>query len=194
MKKKIVILIIICFIFILIGCNNKNQGEIKFSNLMQKEESLLKLIENEADCKIYDYVLNNNVKSIYVNFKTLNSNGEWQENGGASSDVSSTKGRIAISSFRDEGNLQISIENGDGVVKFKSNSELYDNAKGMTRAMAWDEECDFVCEKEIPLAMQIISNTSEIGISMNNFYNTDELKDYDIVNAVTVTFSENTIN
>ncbi len=29
---------------------------------------------------------------------------------------------------------------------------------------------------------------------MNNFYETDKLKDYDIVNAVTVTFSEDTIN
>ncbi|AIY79614.1 putative lipoprotein [Clostridium botulinum 202F] len=29
---------------------------------------------------------------------------------------------------------------------------------------------------------------------MNNFYNTDKLKAYDIVNAVTVTFSEDMIN
>ncbi len=68
MKKKIVILIIICFIFILIGCNNKNQGEIKFSNLTQKEESLLKLIENEADCKIYDYVV---ISISYFNLNNL---------------------------------------------------------------------------------------------------------------------------
>lgn len=64
----------------------------------------------------------------------------------------------------------------------------------MARVIEQNEERDLVCEKYSPLVIQIISNTSEIGISMNNFYNTDKLKAYDIVNAVTVTFSEDMIN
>lgn len=194
MNRKVFMFISIFLIFILIGCNNINDCKLKSSNLTQKELNLLKLIGEENQCKIYDYILNNRVKSVHLNFKTLNSKGEWNENGGVSSAISSKKGRIAISSLMDNGNLQISVENTDGVAKFKSNAEVYDNEKNMARAMAWNEECDLVCGKEIPLAIQTISNTSEIGVCMDDFYDTYKLKSYDIVNAVTVMFSEDNIN
>ncbi|AOR24149.1 hypothetical protein [Clostridium taeniosporum] len=199
MSKKTFIFIIISSVLILslVACNtvdNTKVIKIKSAKLTQKEENLLKLVKGNSEYKIYDYVLNDKVKSVHINFLTLNSNNEWKENGGASSEISNPTGRIAISSVGENGNLQISIQNGGSIANFKSNSEVYKNLKEMGRAMVWGEESDVVYEKEIPLFIQIISNSSEIEASMDGFYNTDKLKDYDIVNAVTVTFSEDPIN
>lgn len=200
MLKKYFTSIIMIFIlaFSLVACNGgaKNMTmEIKSSELTEKEDELLKLMEQNNEYKIYDYKLDDKIKSIYINFYILNSNGQWDSEGGAELSVKSPIGRIAISTFSDNGNLRIACENQGNVISWISNSEVYENSKEMSKAMSWEENSEIIYEKEIPLVIQTLTDSNElVTYGVNSFYDTNKLKGNDIVNAITVTFSEKETN
>lgn len=70
--------------------------------------------------------------------------------------------------------------------------DVYDNANEKSRSIWWNDKASIEYEKEIPLAIQIITSSNEIrSFSGESFYEPDRLKDHDEVIALTVKFSTN---
>ncbi|GEM_PF-6552072 len=69
-------------------------------------------------------------------------------------------------------------------------AELTQQEQNILSLLSHNNE-SMVYEEEIPLAIQIMSTSSEISSFGSEYFNdTDKFKDYDKVIAVTVTFSE----
>lgn len=195
MKRFMAMLISFVLVISLVSCkssSNASEMKLKATQLTKEETDVLNLMGYSNNYKIYDYVLNDKVKSIQMNFYTLDKDGKWVDNGGFSGAIESLNGRIAISTFGENGNLKVSHSDG---TTWRSNSEVYENIEVITSAISWAEDSEIVCDTEIPIVIQILSNSNEISsYDVSSFRDTTKIKDYysedDIVNAITITFSE----
>lgn len=193
MKKFITIASIIFCMFIFSSCqmNINSHGEIRQKPLTKEETNLLKLMGLDDKSRIYDCTVDKDVKSIHINIYTLDESLKWESNGSMSSNVNSLNGTIGI--LRDDTErLQVSYKDQNEISMFKSNLDVYDNANEKSRSIWWNDKASIEYEKEIPLAIQIITSSNEIrSFSGESFYEPDRLKDHDEVIALTVKFSTN---
>lgn len=198
MKKIMLMIISFILIISLVSCNNTaNDKEMKLTatQLTKEESDVLNLLGYNSNYKIYDYALNNKAKSIKMKFYTLDVNGIWVENGEFSSADVALNGRISISTFGETENLRISYLDEYGVSVWTSDSEVYKNLEAMSRTITWAEGADIVYNQEIPLAIQILTNSDRISsYGVDNFKDSEKFKGHDVVNAVTITFYEKLID
>lgn len=195
MKKFINIVFIFLCIFIFSSCkiNLNCVGQIKQRTLTKEETNVLKLMGLDDKSKIYDYNVDKGAKAIYVNLYFLDENLKWENNGGIGANLDSFKGTIGI--LKDESErLQVSLEEKNGISMFKSNSDLYLDADKKIRSIWWNDKADIEHEKEIPLAIQVITKSTKVmSFSGESFYEPERLKGHDAVIALTVKFSKNEI-
>lgn len=192
MKKIITIASIIFCTFIFSSCqmNINSHGNIKQKSLTKEETNLLKLMGLDDKSRVYDYNLDKDVKSIHINIYTLDENLKWQSNGSMSSNVNSLNGTIGVLKDDNE-RLQVSYKDQDEISIFKSNLDVYDDIKEKSRSIWWNDKANIEYEKEIPLAIQVITSSNEIrSFSGESFYEPDRLKGHDEVIALTVKFSK----
>ena len=192
MKKIITIASIIFCTFIFSSCqmNINSHGNIKQKSLTKEETNLLKLMGLDDKSRVYDNNLDKDVKSIHINIHTLDENLKWKNNGSMSSNVNSLNGTIGVLKDDNE-RLQVSYKDQDEISIFKSNLDVYDDIKEKSRSIWWNDKANIEYEKEIPLAIQVITSSNEIrSFSGESFYEPDRLKGHDEVIALTVKFSK----
>jgi hypothetical protein len=195
--RKIISISLILFLAISISaCGNKENNErgkdskIEVASLTEEESNVLKLFGVGGDSKIFDYIVDEKVKSMHVKQYTLDKNLEWQEQGGSLGQIKDLKGRIAIS-INENWSLRIAFQDKNGVTSWNSNSELSKNISNNARSTSWANSSDIVYEQEIPLAIQIITKSNSIRtFGVESFFDTQRLKGHDTVIAVTITFSQ----
>ena len=148
--------------------------------------------------RIYDFTLDESVQSIQVNTYRL-MDGEWKlEAGGGGQAFSDTTGRIALGFERlDEGNrIAIQSEHTDGSTEYKSERNEDLNEIGSFATSVLSGKAEVVYEKEIPLAVQIITSKNEVvSYKVDYFHSPEEYEKlgYEGVFAITVRFSQKTV-
>ena len=195
MRKITSILLILVLAISLSACvykeNNErvNHPKIELASLTEEESSFLRLFGVDTTSKIFDYVVNEEAKSINIKQYILDENLEWKEQGGSSGKIEDLRGRIAIS-INDNGDLRIAIQDKNGVAAWSSNHEYLKDIPEHAKATSWANNSDIIYNEEIPLAIQIITSSNEITTyGVESFFDTQRLKGHDKVISVTVTFS-----
>lgn len=202
MKKLMVIVLAIVGMLSMAGCAEKEKNEEKMyiepAQLTEEEEEIASLLGLNTEQRIYDFTLDESVQSIQVNTYRL-IDGEWKlEAGGGGQAFSDTTGRIALGFERlDEGNrIAIQSEHTDGSTEYKSERNEDLNEIGSFATSVLSGKAEVVYEKEIPLAVQIITSKNEVvSYQVDYFHSPEEYEKlgYEGVFAVTVRFSQKTV-
>ena len=118
------------------------------------------------------------------------------ERGGGYYAFDNSKGRIALGFDRIGDGMTIAIQSEDGVSSTSHDSDIENEDNlGLTTSKL-SEKKEIVYEEEIPLAIQIATSKNEISsYVLDYFYQPEEYEkfDYEHVYAITVEFSQNTI-
>lgn len=201
MKKVLFLLTILLLVVTLCGCDNEKNKEdttnmyIDVAMLTEEEKAIIDLTGGNNTQHIFDFSLDENVKSMYINTYQL-VDGEWKSiNNRSSRAFSDIKGRLAIDFKNGFEDLKISIQSEHSNGSFSNTSDVEnDKYKGMgvsTSLLA--NKTKIVYEKEIPLAIQIITSKNEVSSYIVEYFEKPEeyeKLDYEYVYAMTVMFSQ----
>lgn len=190
MKKSINLLLIITVLLTLVACDKSNKKmTISAITLSKNEESITKLLSVPNDSKIFDYTLDDTVKSMTITCHTLNEDIKWEDQGAISEDIKASAGRIGITIDEE---LQISIQSGsNGISSIKPElTELLNLPMNYTHATSWLSESSIEPDKEIPLLIKVYTDSNSIvSYDTASYFKPEHLKGNDLVIAVTVCFS-----
>lgn len=194
MKKLCCALFGLMLIFSLASCSEENSAKmyINAAKLDQQEQDMAELLKSTSETQIYDFSLDDKINSIKIKTYQLTDR-RWEimsEN--ESLEFTDSKGRIALQ-FEDISNeLKVSVQGEHSNSAFSHLGEIKndnDNMSISTSALTDTEKISY--EKEIPLAVQIITSKDEVNsYDPSYFFKPDEYKKYgyEHVYAVTVTF------
>lgn len=192
MKKFISIAFIMMIFPALIGCNKVSQTkdmQIQSLETTKEESDILNLLCNNLDYKIYGFKINDKIKTVTIKYYKLNSEGKW-DNLNNLIDNNPSSGKLSISKSRVTDQMEFSLQKEDGVTETTA-PEITTNEKFASSSIAWNELSNIELEKEIPLMVEVRTNSDTIeGIDINNFNEPEKIKNYENVFAATVTFSE----
>lgn len=196
MKKFISIAFIMMIFPALIGCNKVSQTkdmQIQSLETTKEESDILNLLCNNLDYKIYGFKINDKIKTVTIKYYKLNSEGKW-DNLNNLIDNNPSSGKLSISKSRVTDQMEFSLQKEDGVTETTA-PEITTNEKFASSSIAWNELSNIELEKEIPLMVEVRTNSDTIeGIDINNFNEPEKIKNYENVFAATVTFSEKETN
>lgn len=195
MKRIILILFTALLSFSLAACTkNESVMTIKTAELTKEESDLLELVKGNTQTNLYDFEVNNTIKSIEVSVHKLKQ-GKWENLSKTYNDVSSSgKGRLVLSYQNIKDNLEIAIQTEGKTVStsyFEGLEDVdYEDMLGVTTTLAQSEE--IITEEEIPLVIQVYTSKSEVtGLNPDSYFEPQKLMEHDHVYAITVLFSEN---
>ncbi|MBS6006178.1 MAG: hypothetical protein KIB43_04400 [Clostridium baratii] len=192
MKKFISITFIIMIFPVLIGCSKVSQTkdmQIQSLETTKEESDVLNLLCSNLDYKIYEYKINDKIKTVTIKYYKLNSEGKW-DNLNNLIDNNPSSGKLSISKSRVNEQMEFSIQKEDGVTETTA-PEITSNKKFTSTSITWNESSNIELEKEIPLMVEVRTNSDTIErIDINNFNEPEKVKNYENVFAITVTFSE----
>lgn len=205
MKKVLFLLTTLLVVVTLCGCDNENKQEeitnmyIDVAKLTEEEKDIINLTGGNNIGHIFDFSLDENVKSMYINTYQL-VDGKWESiNNRSSRAFSDIKGRLAIDFENGFEDLKIAIQSEHSNGSFSNTSDVEnDKYKGMgvsTSLLA--NKTEIIYEKEIPLAIQIITYKNEVSSYIVEYFEKPEEYakfDYEYVYAITVMFSEKELN
>lgn len=190
MKKRVRLFLLITVLITLVACDKNNKKmTIAAITLTKNEESIMKLLNAQDNGKIFDFTLDDTVKSIIISYHTLNKDQTWEEHGAMSGNINASSGKIGIT-IDDE--LQISLESGSkGITTTKmSITDLLNKLKNSAQCTSWLSESSIELDKEIPLLVKAYTDSNSIiGYDTSSYSNPEELVGNDLVIAVTVCFS-----
>lgn len=202
MKKWIVTVLMMVGMISMVGCSDTPKTDEKMyiepAQLTEEEEKIARLLGLNTEQRIFDFELDETVKSIQVNTYRL-IDGEWKlENGGGGQAFSDPDGRIALAFDRlDEGiRIAIQSEHTGGSTEYKSerNEDLDEIGSFATSVLS--EKIEFDYEEEIPLAVQVITSNNQImSYQVDYFHSPEEYEKlgYEGVFAITIRFSQKTV-
>ena len=185
-------------IIVLSGCTILNSGNqtpnmyIEMAQLTEEEENILQLSEPEEKCYLYDFYLDDTVRTIQINIYELIDE-KWENTlGGETIEFEDSQGRAAL--ILDNIGFQAYLQNEDEFILsayyLEQTEELdYYMASVLT---SLQERKEIVYEQEIPLAIQIKTTQDKIHSYNVDFFFKPKLyaqHDYEHVYAITILFS-----
>lgn len=206
MKKTVILgviftVLIALIVYVYIDANNRMK--IAPAHLSKGENEILEMTGHENNANVYDYVMDNSIKTVNVDFKELDDNGKWKDIKtykfyNNSSDKSFVSNRIFISYSEVDGNVRIFCKEKNG-----SSSIAEDIGAGFGKdgiiGRTWENRKVEIAEgKALPLALFYrdlgdsvdIYNSDYLFQREDFFSNTEHLIQLDDVIAVTITFSK----
>ena len=202
MKKWIITVLMMVGIVSMVGCSDTPETAEKMyiepAQLTEEEEKIAALLGLNTEQRIFDFELDETVKSIQVNTYRL-IDGEWKvETGGGGQAFSDSDGRIALAFDRLDEDIRIAIQSDHtgGSTEYKSerNEDLDEIGSFATSVLS--EKTEFDYEEEIPLAVQVITSNNQImSYQVDYFHSPEEYEKlgYEGVFAVTIRFSQKTV-
>lgn len=194
MKRFILALFTIMLSFSLAACTkNESVMTIKTAELTEEESDLLELVKGNTQVNIYDFEVNDTIKSIEISIHKLKQ-GKWENLSKTCNDVSSAgKGKLVVSYQDIKDNVEVAIQTKEKTVSttyFEGLEDVdYGDMLGVTTTLAQSEE--IIPGKEIPLVIQVYTSKSEVtGLNPDSYYESEKLMEHDNVYAITVLFSE----
>lgn len=204
MKKVTKILLIFLVIIGLYGCsnefgknNNKDEMYIEVAKLTEEEKSIADLLGVNTDKYIFDFILEDTVKSIQIKTYEL-VNGKWESIIDGSQAFTDSKGRIALGFDKIANGLRVAIqsEHSNGATSYEREIDEEFSSSGYATSIL-PNKAKINYEEEIPLVIQISTSKNEIttyGVEYFNNPEQYEKLDYENVYAITVIFSQNKVS
>lgn len=194
MKKRgaigvISLVLIITFIYVYIKVDSKMTLEM--AKLTNREEQLVRLVGDSTN--IYKVNLDKKVRYGKLTIYSLDSEGKWI---GGEQDLGDVLGdnKEVLLAYKNVNSETAEIKLiGQGLeVLFPKVSGAEKIDKNMlTSTTIGNEKVKIVKDKEIPIFIYAAKEGNEImSCDINYFYDTSKLKDYDVVRAASITFSE----
>ena len=154
MKRIVISIIAVVMTLSLAACGNtvKKPGiYIEKARLSEQEESIAKLLGDNSEQLIYDFKLDNSVKSVQVNTYEL-INGAWKlVSGGGGKAFSDDKGRLALDFVNLAEGLRVALQSEHSSGSTKYSTEPTEEFKGMARATSiLNDLTEITYEQEIP--------------------------------------------
>lgn len=200
MKKLLSLLLCAAFLLLFTACATeegaKDAGpdpmQVAPSALEEGEKNLLSLVGAGQSAVLFDYRVDESVKSVRVERYELEGDA-WRAFGGGSFAVSGEEGRIALTLDPRADRLRFAVQSGSGTSAIENQyADLAADVSGMAIASSrLSSPADIEIGEEIPLALQVISDSDEIvSYDVSEFFQPESYAqyDYDHVYAVTVTF------
>lgn len=197
LKKGLSILLCFILMYSIVGCNkfDDNNMTIEKSKLSKDEKNIFELTKVNTSVEIWDYDVDETIKSISFNCYELDENNKWQAiSGGGSLLAEAKQGRISLAFDKILDGIKISIQGKNGTISSSHESENSVDLKSMSYTTSFlSSQSNIEIDKEIPIAIQIFDSDNEIfSGDVNKFYEPNEFEkyNYDHVYAVTITFSQ----
>lgn len=207
-KKKIksvksisLILVIICIASIFGGCSNNAEDSAMYINVAQlndDEQNIASLLGAGNDHLIFDFSVDETIKSVQINTYRL-INGKWElESGGGGRTFEDKHGRLALGFDKIPEGLRIAFqsENHGGADKFEADLQGIELPTGCATTSLQSETL-IEYEKEIPLVIQVLTSQNAIKSYSVDCFETPEkyeTENYEYVYAITIRFSQKTVN
>lgn len=194
-----VLLFMTFFIMIVFSACNKADREpkmyIEMASLTEEENNIITLLGAKANHHIYDIKADDTIKSIQVNTYELK-DGVWHRVEGGGSLFNDNQGRLALSFEILPSGLQFGVLSKNSGGSTKTYSEIEDEYKSMSYATSMlNTKTEIIYEKEIPIAIQILTTKSSFRTyGVESFYTPEDFMNlgYEHVYAVSVLFSQKT--
>lgn len=196
MKK---IIITLFFLLTLGACTNKIESPkmyIQPAKLTETEKNLLELIGFDSKINLYDFKLDGTNKSIQIKTYEL-IDGEWKPTLTNTTQVfEHTNGRIILS-FQLNETSRIAVQSDDGVSSSEFTPAADEESSSSVLTSKLFEQTEFVYDEEIPLFVQVHSNsdtTTSYHLDFDDLASAYAKEDYEHVYAVTVLFSQKEVS
>ncbi|MTI70552.1 MAG: hypothetical protein FH751_09920 [Firmicutes bacterium] len=205
MRRFSTIILVIVMIMFFSACSS-NTGTLKLLNkegvapyeLSERDTYLLQSLGLDKDTNIISFKAPKTAKSLKVNVYVLNDNKTWNVMGGGQVSL----GQDSNPNYKLEGTFTMILKD-NYAINFNINT--MGRASYQTDTLDVDHEIvassksfltDFQrikINKEIPVAMMIYdSGTSMRSYAMEDFFSPSKFKEMDLVQAVTLTFTDET--
>ncbi len=200
MKRIWTLLLCVILSFPLSACTetNLNQMYIEEAQLTEEEKNIAELLGLNQEYHLYDFSIDDTVKSMRINTYEL-INGEWQiVAGGGGQAFEDSKGRLALSFDKIADGLRIATQSGhsSGSTSYFNESKNDITGMGCATSTLTDKK-EIVYDQEIPLVIQIITSKNEVhSYTVDYFFQPEEYEkyDYEYVYAITILFSQKAVN
>lgn len=200
MKRAWVMFLSVLVVFTLSACTQSDtrQMYIEQAQLTNQEQNIADLLGVNQDFHLYDFKLDDTVKSIQINTYEL-TDGKWhQVTGGGGLAFEDSSGRFMLSFNNLSEGLRFAIQsehNNNSTSYFKENTSDVEGMSYTTSTLS--DKTEVMYEQEIPLAIQIITSKNEVHSYVVDYYfqpEEYEKYNYEHVYAVTVLFSQKTVS
>lgn len=198
MKKLLCAALVVMLATVLCACAGAAPEAtlvIRRAELTQEEQELKSLL-GCGNSAIYDFALDDSVKTVRVERYRLGADGAWEAIGGGSF-AASGEGRIALTMDPGRDVFRVAIQNEHGTSSIR-NTYPEGSRMGQSVATSLQEgEVKFGAGQEVPLVVQVITDEREVvSYSTEYFFRPEEYaqRGYENVFAVTVTFLADAIN
>ena len=201
MRRALAIVLALALLSALVGCQKEPEGPemyIQKAQLTEAEENIVKLLGDENDQLLYDFVLDNTVQCLQVNTYELQGS-EWKLiSGGGGQAFTDPKGRLALdfNSLAEGLRVAIQSEHSGGSNAYRRDDTEDLGTIGRATSMLSDKT-EIVYEQEIPLVTQILSSKAEIVSYQPDYYFQPEeyaKLGYEKVYAITIRFSQKSVS
>jgi len=199
MKAKLLVLFAL-LILCLSACSAEAAPAmyIQPAELNEEEEAVAKLLGANTSQYLYDIVLDGTAKKMSVRLYEL-TDGKWENfsgGGGIALEEGAKKGRAAFG-FEDlRGDFRQAVQFGKNcyAVSHRSPEEKTEGSDDMSTTTSYlSNRTEIVYEKEIPIAVQIVTSKNEVSSYDPEYYFHPEEYEkfgYEHVYALTVLFSQ----
>ena len=198
MKKFAMVVLLAVLLCTLGGCKKEAESPIvsakmifRPAELSQKETKIMRLLEDNNDAAIFDFVLNEQVQSVEITHH-VREDGEWMEITDAVA-LDLPKGRIAFVGNPENQQFMTSVQTESGQTSVTTTRKQDERFKEMGHGRtSLNHEVKVEYGKEIPVMFDLRTSKDEISFVFSE--DLEELKalyqdaDYEQLNIVTVKF------
>lgn len=198
--KIIFSIITIVLILSLLACDHTANNFVMYidkAQLSEQEENITELLGINGEHLMYDFVLDDNVKSIQVNTYEL-INGAWElVSGGGGQAFSDDRGRLALGFENLPEGLRVALQSEHSSGSTQYTTESTEDYTLMSRTTSYlNDLTEIIYEEEVPLVLQVLTAKNPVRTySEEYFFNPDELvkNGYEHIYAITIQFSQKTV-
>ena len=187
-----------CLLLSLVGCSREPDAPSMYlqpAQLTEEEENIVELLGLDPQHHIFDFSADDSIQSIQVNTYQLR-DGAWDLiSGGGGYTFTDLSGRLALGFDKIPNGLRAALQSEDICGSTSHNANPETDFEGMGCANSFlSNQTDIVYEQELPLAIQIITEKNEItSYQVEYFSHPEEYTEYEYVYAITVRFSQKTV-
>ena len=166
---------------------------IEKAQLTAQEEDIAELLGEKADAhQIYDFVVDDTVQRLQVNFYQM-VDGQWDRTSGSDQAFTDGKGRIAFQFDRIPDGVRVALqsEHAGGSYTYLGQPDAV--LPGGCATSRLSDRTSILYEEEIPLVLQVVTAKNEVvSYQTDYFFQPEELDalGYEGVYAITIRFSQ----
>lgn len=197
MKRKLLkaAALLLALIVISAGCQEAaKKGTVSPYSLSDEQTELLNYLNLNNTSMLYTLRPPEGTLGLTATSYVLE-NGNWVDNGGGSiswdtSDSQELKEAVVSLVYREDRTFDISIH-AQGTSSFRSNPLTYQEEWMSSSQSFLSEEREIQLDEEIPVALFVADSGSSMrSFDVDSYFFPENLQEYDVVQAVTLTFSK----